>query len=221
LLNERLPKVKPDQTLELRKSLAANDLFYSKRFSEAELEIFCRYYQLVLKWNDRLPLTTITSPHGFAERHIFESAFAVQYLLPSIRQIFDLGSGLGIPGVPTAILRPDLHVVLVESNKKKAVFLSEMAGELGVSNIQVINCRFEVIREVDGRTCLTARAMEKMGRMIPQILMVGHTAAQFLFFGNNTLHDIVKMYLQSDRVLSSFFIPYSDNRLLISLTRST
>lgn len=211
----------PDSTEKLRTCLKANEKFFPRKFSEAEIELFCHYYQVVLKWNDRLHLTTLTSPIAFAERQIFESAFAAQYLLPSMRQILDLGSGVGTPGVPLAILRPDLKVSLVESNKKKAIFLLELAGELGIDNIRVLNCRFEELRQTERKTCLTSRAIEKMNRMIPKILQLGQAGTQFLLFGSEGLHEIIKMYLQPTWHSSSFLIPASNNRFLLSLTRFT
>jgi 16S rRNA (guanine527-N7)-methyltransferase len=213
--------VNPDSTETLRTCLKANEKFFPRKFSEAEIELFCHYYQFVLKWNDRLHLTTLTSPIAFAERQIFESAFAARYLLPSMRQILDLGSGVGTPGVPLAILRPDMKVILVESSKKKAIFLLELVGELGIDNIRVLNCRFEELRQTERETCMTSRAIEKMNRMIPKILQIGQRGSQFLFFGNDELREIITRDLQPTWHISSFLIPASANRLLISLTRFT
>ncbi len=205
----------------LQQSVTANEPFYPRRFSETEVDFFCRYYQLVLKWNDRLHLTTITSPSDFAERHLLESAFAAPLILPDIRQIWDIGSGAGIPGVPFAILRPDLSVNLIESNKKKAIFLKEVKFELGISNLQIVNQRFEGIQGIGRNACITSRALDGLSKSVPKVLKFGHNAAQFLLFGTASLHEITRMYLLSEWKLSSIPIPKSIHRLVLSLSRST
>ncbi len=148
-----------------------------KGFSDSEIDLLSKYYELVLKWNKRLHLTTLTRPREFFERHILESAFAESLILPSVNQIWDLGAGLGVPGIVMAILRPDLNVRLVEANHNKALFLEEAAAHLTLKNVKVIESRFEVIEGVPEKSCLTARAIEKMEKMIPEILRLGAKAS--------------------------------------------
>ncbi|MCI0665770.1 MAG: class I SAM-dependent methyltransferase, partial [Acidobacteria bacterium] len=112
-------------------------------FSEAEIDLLSKYYDLVLKWNKRLHLTTLTQPREFFERHILESAFSESLILPSVNQVWDLGSGLGVPGMVIAILRPDLDVRLVEASRNKALFLEEVDVSLNLKNLRVIESRFE------------------------------------------------------------------------------
>ena len=57
----------------------------------------------------------------------------------------DLGTGGGLPGIPLAILRPDLHIVLVDSIAKKVKAVESMRDELGLSNVEVMNARAEEI----------------------------------------------------------------------------
>lgn len=210
-----------EQHSSLRQYLTKNEQFFFRPFSEREIELFCRYFGLVLKWNPQLHLTTIISPQEFAERHLLESAFAAQKLANFICEIWDIGSGAGIPGVPMAILRPDLPVILVESNKKKAIFLKEVKSELDLENLKILNQRFESIKAIGQTASITTRAIDSMSRIIPQILKLGYPAAQMLFLGGYTLHDHLQMYSHSEWSLSTSLIPYTENRLVISLTRFT
>lgn len=205
----------------LRQSVTKNEAFFFRLFSEKELELFCRYFDLVLKWNPQLHLTTITTPQEFAERHLLEPAFASQKLSDTIKEILDIGSGAGIPGVPLAILRPDLIVLLVEANKKKAIFLKEVKDELNLENLQILNQRFESVNTIMPSTCVTTRALDSLIKLTPQILKLGGAATQMLFLGSSTLLDVIQMYPLPEWNLSTFLIPQTENRLVISLTRFT
>ena len=130
--------------------------------TEAEVDLLSEYYELVLKWNKRLHLTTLTQPQEFFERHILESAFSESLILSSVNQVWDLGSGLGVPGMVIAILRPDLDVCMVEASRNKTLFLEEAAAHLNLKNVKVIESRFESIERAPEESCLTVRAIEKM-----------------------------------------------------------
>ena len=103
-----------------------------------------RHYLLLERWNRSLNLTAIRNLDEAVERHYAESLFLGVCLaqLPgwsSSAGIVDAGSGAGFPGFPIAILHAESTVTLVESHKRKAVFLSEAAREL--SNVRVKNSR--------------------------------------------------------------------------------
>ena len=103
------------------------------------------HYDLLLRWNKKLNLTTITSMEETVERHYCESLFLGAHLPVGNLRIVDVGSGAGFPGFPVAILRPECSVALVESHQRKAVFLREASR--GVTNIRVIAKRAEDVAE--------------------------------------------------------------------------
>jgi 16S rRNA (guanine(527)-N(7))-methyltransferase RsmG len=112
-----------------------------------QIEQLYRHYELLLHWNERMNLTTVRPGAEAVIRHYCESLFFAAHLpaeKESIR-VFDLGSGGGFPGFPMAVLKPGWRVALVESHKRKAVFLRESARDL--SNVSVISERFEEISE--------------------------------------------------------------------------
>ncbi len=100
------------------------------------------YVDLLLKWNKKLNLTTITSPSEILQRHFGESAFA----LPKIKSgmLMDIGSGAGFPGMALKLFNPDLDVTLVEPVLKKAAFLKEIARAITV-NVAVDSRRIDRI----------------------------------------------------------------------------
>lgn len=99
------------------------------------------HYDLLLRWNQRLNLTARTDPREAAIRHYGESLFLGSLI--SGTTIADIGTGPGFPGIPIAILRPEWRITLVESDRRKAVFLREVTRSLG--NIEVHTGRHETL----------------------------------------------------------------------------
>jgi 16S rRNA (guanine527-N7)-methyltransferase len=90
------------------------------------------YLDLLLKWNARTNLTAIRDPEEIVRRHFGESLFAARHLDPNTPTLLDFGSGAGFPGLPIALLRPDIQVTLAESQNKKATFLREVIRTLNL-----------------------------------------------------------------------------------------
>jgi 16S rRNA (guanine(527)-N(7))-methyltransferase RsmG len=187
----------------------------------AEIDLLSKYYELVLKWNKRLHLTTLTRPQEFFERHILESIFSESLILPSVNHVWDLGSGLGVPGMVIAILRPDLDTHLVEAGRNKALFLEETAAHLDLKNVTVVESRFETLDPLPEESCLTVRAIEKMGKLIPEILRLGARSSQILIFGAKDMEARARIYINDKRKIECALIPGSNQRYVINITRST
>ena len=190
-------------------------------FTAAEAAHLSRYYQMVLKWNSRLHLTTITEPREFLDRHVLESFFAARHLVPEVRQVWDIGSGLGIPGMVIAILRPDLALHLVESSKKKALFLEEVAAALPLPNVRVVPRRFESLPPLPEEACLTARAVEEMEQHLPRLVEMASGARQILLLGGDRVAERLKTAVVGGWQVNQSLIPNSARRYLISAVRST
>jgi len=101
------------------------------------------HYQLLLRWNPRLNLTRLDSIEDAARLHYCESLFLGTRLPSGVLRIVDVGSGAGFPGIPIAILRPECTVTLVESHRRKAVFLGEAARNL--QNVKVVTDRAGIL----------------------------------------------------------------------------
>src|SRR5580693_2056204 len=111
--------------------------------SPGQIAALQAHYELLVRWNKTVNLTTITSLEEAVERHYCESLFLGTHLPAGALRVVDVGSGAGFPGFPVAILRPECTVALVESHQRKAVFLREARAELG--NIRVIGARAETL----------------------------------------------------------------------------
>ena len=101
------------------------------------------YVSLLLHWNQRVSLTTITNIEEILKFHFGESFFASVAAPVKDGRLADVGSGAGFPGIPLAMIAPRLEVTLIESNVKKSAFLSEVARSLGLSHVHVLRSRME------------------------------------------------------------------------------
>ena len=106
-----------------------------------------QYIALLLIWNDKINLTAIRDPLEVLYRHFCESMYGAVVIPLEKCRLADVGSGAGFPGLPIKIIRPELDLVLVESNIKKATFLTEVVRELGLESVRVLVRRFEELSE--------------------------------------------------------------------------
>jgi 16S rRNA (guanine527-N7)-methyltransferase len=102
------------------------------------------YLDLLAKWNRVYNLTAIRDRSRMQALHV-DDALAVLPWLPAMpgMRLLDVGSGGGVPGIPLAIARPDASVVLLDSNSKKAAFLTQAAIELRLANVRTVASRIE------------------------------------------------------------------------------
>jgi 16S rRNA (guanine527-N7)-methyltransferase len=125
------------------------------------------YLDLLLKWNARTNLTAIRDPEEIVRRHFGESLFAARHLdsvAPdsNAATLLDFGSGAGFPGLPIALLRPDIRVTLSESQNKKATFLRETIRTLSLPNAEVWAARVETLPANRQFRIVTLRAVDNM-----------------------------------------------------------
>jgi len=108
---------------------------------EPRLLALSRYLAELDLWRRR---TNLTGPMSAEELvpHALESIFG-EKLIPDGARLLDIGSGAGLPGLPLAIVRPDLAVTLLEPRGKRAAFLRHAVRAVPVQNAQVLEDRVE------------------------------------------------------------------------------
>jgi 16S rRNA (guanine527-N7)-methyltransferase len=137
------------------------------QLDESRLSAISKYIDLLMKWNARINLTAVRAPEEMIQRHFGESFFAAKHVLAerAVEKVIDLGSGAGFPGVPFAMLAPEAHVTLIESNQKKATFLRELIFQLDLKNAQVFAGRGEKYTQT--ADVVTMRAVESFEMALP------------------------------------------------------
>jgi 16S rRNA (guanine527-N7)-methyltransferase len=101
------------------------------------------YIRILLKWNNLISLTSIIEPMEIVARHFGESMYLASLMPVENGRLADVGSGAGFPGLALKILCHDLQIILIESNKKKCAFLSEVVRGLDLDGVEIIPLRFE------------------------------------------------------------------------------
>jgi 16S rRNA (guanine527-N7)-methyltransferase len=134
-------------------------------------EQFSKYYELLIQWNSKINLI------GRNEKNIVDRHFLNSVSLACFRKfqptdrIIDLGSGGGFPGILLKILFPASLLFLIESVRKKSVFLNEVAVHLNLKNLVVVNNRIENLSASEDYrnnfNYVTARAVAPMKKLIP------------------------------------------------------
>ena len=109
--------------------------------SESQMQQLLQFVELLQKWNKTYNLTGIENPQEIISKHLLDSLSITSCLLG--KNIIDVGSGAGLPGIPLAIMCPDKQFVLLDSNVKKTRFMQQVSIELGLKNTQVVHKRVE------------------------------------------------------------------------------
>lgn len=144
--------------------------------STRQLDQLQEHYELMVRWNRTINLTRIEGVEEAVDRHYAESLFLGASLPQGPLRIADVGSGAGFPGIPIAILRPDVAMSLIESHKRKSAFLKEAAR--GIPNVTVLCERAEaVVQSFDWIVSRAVSWRELQGLAVaPRMALIGTDA---------------------------------------------
>jgi len=123
--------------------------------------------ELLLRWNQKISLTSITDPKEILQRHFAESMLAAR-AIPIVRgRLVDIGSGAGFPGLALKLAAPELEVTLVEPSLKKSAFLAEVVRTLGLAGVKIVSKRIEELGGLEGSAdFVTCRAVRPDRRLL-------------------------------------------------------
>ena len=111
--------------------------------NDTQTEQFQIYCNLLIEWNKKFNLTAITEPCEIAIKHFVDSCTILRYVdIPKNANMIDVGTGAGFPGIPLKIVRPDIHLTLLDSLNKRLIFLDEVARQLNMT-VETVHGRAE------------------------------------------------------------------------------
>ena len=129
-----------------------NNEFYKKlksygekiniEISEEESNKLYMYMNLMLEWNKKINLTSITDEEDIIIKHFVDSLSINKYLSKN-KNVMDVGTGAGFPGIPLKIFNEDIEFILVDSLNKRINFLEEVKQKLNINKLELVHSRIE------------------------------------------------------------------------------
>ncbi len=136
------------------------------------------YLAVLEKWNRVYQLTALRDTTLAVSHHLLDSLAVLPFVQSP--DLLDVGSGGGMPGIPLAIACPELRVLLLDSNSKKAAFLRQAIIELGLTNIAVHCGRVEKFQPVTRFTAIIARAFSSLADFVTVSRHLRHKDGRWL-----------------------------------------
>ncbi|MFA6807581.1 MAG: 16S rRNA (guanine(527)-N(7))-methyltransferase RsmG [Eubacteriales bacterium] len=142
--------------------------------SDQSVDELCVYGDMLLEWNQKFNLTSITEPSEVIIKHFVDSLAFINYISQIFPSLYfkyaDIGTGAGFPAIPLKIVRPELEIVLIDSLAKRLTFLNEVISTLKFDKISTDHGRVEDF----GHNCnyrssfdlVTARAVAELPVLI-------------------------------------------------------
>ncbi|MBX9676218.1 MAG: 16S rRNA (guanine(527)-N(7))-methyltransferase RsmG [Methylotenera sp.] len=122
------------------------------------------YLSLLQKWNKVYNLTAVRDPLEMVTLHLLDSLSVLPYV--TNKNILDVGSGGGLPGVVLAICKPKLQVTTIDTVQKKVIFMRQVKGELGLNNLTPVHARVENFKPDVPFEQVISRAFSEIGLFI-------------------------------------------------------
>jgi 16S rRNA (guanine527-N7)-methyltransferase len=133
--------------------------------SPAQQDQLMDYLGLMFKWNAVYNLTSLRDPMQMVTHHLLDSLAAVPAFLDA-KNVLDVGSGGGLPGIVLAIVRPDVKISMIDTVHKKTAFLTQVKAELNLSNVTVYTMRVEQLQVSDKFDVITSRAFADLSDFV-------------------------------------------------------
>ena len=142
---------------------------------------FEMYYRLLTETNKVMNLTAITEEDEVARLHFLDCAALLAAPEPPRGAVVDVGSGAGFPGLPLKILRPDLDLTLLDSQKKRVGFLADTCAALGFDGVECLHARAEESTKLRERfDCALSRAVARLNLLCELCLPLVRVGGVFL-----------------------------------------
>ncbi len=134
------------------------------KLSDQVIDQLMTYLNLVEKWNRVYNLTAIRERDEMIKLHLLDSLSILNHV--HVKNILDVGSGAGFPGIVLAITKPELKVTVMDSVNKKTIFMQQVKSELLLTNLDVVNSRVEDYQPTTLFEAVISRAFSNLKNMM-------------------------------------------------------
>ncbi len=149
-----------------RKLLLQGAIELGVNVSDIQVELLLSYLALLAKWNKTYNLSAIRDTEQMVGRHLLDSLSVVPCVQACAgMRVIDVGTGGGLPGIVLAVMFPDRHFTLLDSNGKKTRFLFQVETQLKLDNVQIENCRVEEHQPTRFYSAVISRAFASLKDM--------------------------------------------------------
>jgi len=162
------------------------------------IELARRFHDDLVDQGEKLGLVGPREVDRLWTRHIVNSALVGTLLAGD--SLADIGSGAGFPGLVVAIMRPDVHCVLIEPMERRAKWLADESAALGLTNVEVIRARAEDVPSRRRFHTVTARAVSALKKLVPLALPLCQAGGELLFLKG---HRVDEEIVSAHKVLSA------------------
>ncbi|CAH0222252.1 Ribosomal RNA small subunit methyltransferase G [Massilia sp. Bi118] len=131
----------------------------------AQQEKLLDYLALMFKWNSVYNLTSLRDPMQMVTHHLLDSLAAVPAFADS-KNVLDVGSGGGLPGIVLAVVRPDMKVSMIDTVHKKTAFLTQVKAQLGLVNVSIYTMKVQELTVSDKFDVITSRAFADLSDFV-------------------------------------------------------
>ncbi|PCH59711.1 MAG: 16S rRNA (guanine(527)-N(7))-methyltransferase RsmG [Gammaproteobacteria bacterium] len=146
--------------MSMEKKLARELAAMSLSASTGQCTQLAQYVALLVKWNRVYNLTAVRDPEQMLSEHLLDSLSLTPYV--SGPRLLDVGTGGGLPGIPLAILLPEIGFFLLDANAKKTRFVQQAVIELKLNNVEVVCARIEAYHPQNDVTQIVSRAFSSL-----------------------------------------------------------
>lgn len=195
---------------------------------EKKLDLLEMYYNLLIKWNEKMNLTAITDRNDVYLKHFYDSLTICKVIDFKRENSFcDIGTGAGFPGIVIKIFFPHLKMTLIDSLNKRISFLDVVCRELNLKDVTLIHGRAEEFAK-ENRDCfdiVTARAVSSFNVLLEYSMPIVKNGKYFIAMRGNddseTGINALKL-LNSEIVKKECFnLPYENSARCVILVKKT
>ena len=148
----------------LAEKLAAGVAVMGLPVSSEKQAVLLKYLALLDKWNKVYNLTAVRDPIEMVTLHLLDSLSVLPYI--KSKNLLDVGSGGGLPGIVLAVCLPELQVTTIDTVQKKAIFMQQVKGELGLDNLNVVHARVERFEPEQPFEVIISRAFSEINQFL-------------------------------------------------------